>query len=70
MINDKEDEIKEELFHSLLSRYKIELEMSLKGGGFMFDCVRLLYYKFPKTNFKCGGLYIDFLDWIKTKKQQ
>ena len=70
MINDKEDDIKEELSHSLLSRYKIELEMSLKGGGFMFDCVRLLYYKFPKTNFKCGGLYIDSLDWIKTIKQQ
>ena len=27
-----------------------------------------MYYKCHKINFKCGGLYIDSLDWIKMKK--
>ena len=28
----------------------------------------MLYYKCHKINFKCGGSYIDFLEWIKKKK--
>ena len=44
MINDKADEVKEELFQSLFSRYKIGLETSVKGSDFIFDCVQLLYY--------------------------
>ena len=43
MINDKTDEVIEELFLSLLSKYQIELETSMKGGDFVFDCVHLLY---------------------------
>ena len=44
MINDKADEVKEELLQSLFSRYKIGLETSVKGSDFIFDCVQLLYY--------------------------
>ena len=36
MINDKEDEVIE-LFQSLLSRYQIGLETSMKGSDFIFD---------------------------------
>ena len=43
MMNDKADEVIEELFKSLLSRYQIGLETSMKGGEFVFDCVHLLY---------------------------
>ena len=39
MINDKADEVKEELLQSLFSRYKIGLETSVKGSDFIFDCV-------------------------------
>ena len=42
MINWKEDEVTEELFQSLLSRYQIWLEMSMKGSEIIFDCVYLL----------------------------
>ena len=35
----------------------------MRGSG----CVNLLYYKCNKINFKRGGSYIDYLDWIKKK---
>ena len=38
-INDKEDETIEDFFQSLLSRYQIGLETSMKGIDFVFDCV-------------------------------
>ena len=44
------------------------LEASIKGSGFIFNCVHLLYYKCYKRNFKLGGSYIDSPDWIKNKK--
>ena len=43
MINEKADEIIEELFESLHSRYQIGLETSMKGINFIFDYVHLLY---------------------------
>ena len=39
-INDKEDEFIEGLLQSLLHRYRIRLETSIKGSDFIFDCVR------------------------------
>ena len=67
MMNDKADKIIEELFQSLLSRYQIGLETLMWGSNFFFDCVHLLYYKCHEINFKGGGLYINFSDWIKNK---
>ena len=58
----------EELFKSLRSKYQENLETSMKGSDFIFDSVQLTYHKCHKVNFKCGGLYIDFPDWIKKKK--
>ena len=59
MINDKADEVIEELFQSLLSRYRIGLETSIKDSEFVFDCIHLLYYKYHKINPNRGGLYIS-----------
>ena len=70
MINDKADEVIEELFQSFLSRNQIRLEISIRGSDFIFDCVHLLYYKCHKINYKQVGLFIEFLDSIKTIKQQ
>ena len=53
----------------LLFRYQIGLETQMRGSDFIFECVKLLYYKFHKTNFKRGGSYIDFADSIKQKKE-
>ena len=67
MINDKADEVIERLFQSLLSRYQIGLETSLKGD-FIFGCVHLLYYRCNKINFKQEGSYIYSPDWIKKNR--
>ena len=51
-----------------LFRYQIGLQTQMRGSGFIFDCVNLLYYKCHRINFKRGDFYIDFLDWIKKEK--
>ena len=68
MINDKQDEIIKELFHSLLPRYQIGLDTSMKSSNFIFDCVKVLQYKYHRIKVKRGGSDIDSLDWMKTKK--
>ena len=40
----------------------------MKGSGFVFDYVHLLYYKCHKVYLNHGGSYIDSPDWIKNKK--
>ena len=40
----------------------------MRGSGFIFDCVHLLYYKCHKVNPNQGGSYVDSSDWIKNKK--
>ena len=43
MINDKADKVTEELFQSILFRYEIELETSMRNiSDFTFYCVHLL----------------------------
>ena len=66
--NDNANEVVDELFESLLSRYQIGLETSMKGIDFIFDSVQLLHYKCHKINFKCGGSYIDSVEWVKKEK--
>ena len=67
MINDKADEIIEEIFDSLKNRYQNNLE-SMRGSEFVFDYVNLLSYKCHKINLNHGGSYKDSPDWIKNKK--
>ena len=45
MFNDKQEKVIKELFESLLSKYQVGLETSMRGGEFVFDYVHLLYYK-------------------------
>ena len=68
MINDKGDEVIEELFQSHLSRYQFGLETSMKCSDFIIDCVHILYYKCHKIKPKQGGSCINSPHWIKTKK--
>ena len=67
MINDKVDEVIEELFQSLLSRYHVVLKTSMKGSDFGIDCVHLLYYKGQKINPNRRGSYKDSPDWMENK---
>ena len=62
MTFDKADEVVQELFESLLSRYKIGLEARMKGSNFIFNCVNLLHYKCHKIILKRGGLYVHSPD--------
>ena len=68
MSYDNANEVVNELFESLLLRYQIGLETSMRGSNFIFDSVQLLYCKCRKINFKRGGSYINSPDWIKKKK--
>ena len=68
MTYDNPDEIIEELFNSLLSKYQIALETQMRGSDFVFDCVKMLYCQCHKINVKRGGSYINSPDWIKKKK--
>ena len=65
-IYHKANKVIKQLLESILNRYKIRLETSMKGSDFIFDCVNLLYYKCHKINLNCGGSYIDSPDQIKT----
>ena len=62
------NEVIDELFESLRSRYQGNLETSMRRSIFIFDQVQLIYYRCHKVNFRCGGSYIDSPDWIKKKK--
>ena len=53
--HDKVDEVIEQLFEPLLSRYQIESKTLMKGSKFVFDYVHLLYYKCHKINLNCSG---------------
>ena len=67
MINDRADEVVKELVKSLKNKYQNNLEW-MKGSDFVFDYVYLLHYKCHKINLNRDGSYIDFPEWIKTKK--
>ena len=56
------NEVVDELFESLRSRYQENLETSMKESDFIFESVQLMYYKCYKVNFKRGGSYIDSQD--------
>ena len=64
---NNENEVDNHVFESLLSRYQIGLEISMRGRDFIFDSGQLLFYKCHKINFKHGGSYIDSPD-NKSKK--
>ena len=55
------------LFQSLLCRHQIGLKTTMKGSSFIFYHDNLFYYNFNKIKLNWGGLYIDSLDWIKSK---
>ena len=70
MMGSETDEIIEELFKSLPQRYQEGLEESMKGSQFIFDCADVLYFDLNKISLNRGGSYIDFLEWLKIKRQQ
>ena len=43
MINDKADEVIEEVFNHFFLDIKLGFETSMEGSNFVFDCIHLLY---------------------------
>ena len=68
MMGNETDEIIEELFEALLQKYQEGLEEKMRGIGFVFDNVNLLYYELHKISLNIGGSYIDSPKWLKNKK--
>ena len=68
MIANNTDEIINELYHSLLHKYQISLEESMKGSDFVFDHINGLYCRCSKISLNRGVSYIDSPEWIKHKK--
>ena len=62
MTYENSNDVFDELFESLLSKYQIGLETSMRGSNFIFDSVQILHYKCHKTNFKSAGSYVDSPD--------
>ena len=62
------NEVVDDLFESLCSKYEDDLDTSIKEMIFFFYSVQLMYYKFHKVSFKRGGSYIDYPDCTKNKK--
>ena len=68
MINNKAEGVIGPLFESILNRYQIGLETSMRISYFIFDCVYLLYYEFILLWFKCDKSYIEYPAGIKSKR--
>ena len=58
----------DELFKTLLSRYQANLETRMEENEFVFDSVQLLDYRCHGINVRRGGSYIASPGWIKKKK--
>ena len=58
IISDEADRVIKELFETLKNRNQNNL-VSMKGSKFVFDYIKLLYYKSLKINPDRGGSYID-----------
>ena len=56
------NEVVNELFDSLCSRYQRNLETSMRVSDFIFESVQLMHYKCHKVKFRRGGSYIDSTD--------
>ena len=48
MIYDNADEVIEDCFEKRCNIYHVELETSMMGNDFIFDCVNLLHYNVIK----------------------
>ena len=70
MTGNETNKIINELFESLLTRYQLALEESMKGSNFVFDSIDGMHYKCDKISLNGVGSYIDFPDCIKKKKKK
>ena len=68
MIGSETNEIIMELFKSFLQKYQERLGKSMRGSGFVYDSVDILYYNLNKVSISRGGSYIHSPKWVKNKR--
>ena len=64
------NEVIDDFFELLHSKYQVNLETTIRGSDFIFDSVQLMYCKCHRGNFICDNSYIDSPGWIKKDKKQ
>ena len=62
------NDVANELFESLFSRYQDNLETSMRRSDFVFDLAQLMHLKCHRVTFKRSGSYIHSAAWLKNKK--
>ena len=62
------NDIVDELFNTLFSRYQDNLKKRMEGIEFVFDWVQLSYYKCHRINFRRCGSHTDSPGWLKNKE--
>ena len=67
MFGDNNDDIIEQIFESLFTKYEENLQNKMSRSEFEFDSVNFLYYDFNKTSVNRGGSYIDSPKQLKDK---
>ena len=68
MAYDNRNKVVDDFFESLFSRYQIGSETLMRRGDFIFDSVKMVYYKNHKIIFTRGGSYTDSPDWVEKRK--
>ena len=61
------NEVVNELFVSLRSKYQDNLETWMRGSNFIFESVQSMRYKCHRESFKHGRSYIESPDRVKNK---
>ena len=69
MMGTETDQIIEELFESLLQKYKECLEEKMTESEFVFASIDLLHYNLHQISLNRGGSYIDSLKWLKNNNK-
>ena len=62
------DDVIDKLFESFLKKYQEGLETKMKGSGFVFESVDLLYYSLHKITLKRSRSYIKSPEWLRNKR--
>ena len=68
MVYDNRNKVVGDFFESLFSRYQIGWETLMRRSDFIFDSVKMVYYKNHKINVTRGGSYTDSPDWVEKRK--
>ena len=68
LIGNTTDDIMKELFESTIKRCQSELEESMRGSEFVYDCVNELFYRLHKVELNHGKSYITSPTWLKNKR--